>query len=60
MEITEQMEITEITSTETETYNRKLNERSRTTMEIMEITEITDITEITKITPQRQKHTSEN
>ena len=34
------MEITEIiTSTETETYGRKLNERSRTTMEITEITE---------------------
>ena len=45
-------EITEITSTETETYGRKLGDRSRTTTEITEIT--------TEINTERQKHRSEN
>ena len=54
MEITEITEISEITYTETETYCRKLTERSRTT------TEITEIKEITEITSERQKHTAEN
>ena len=44
----------EIISTETETYWRKLNDRSRTT------TEITEIKEITEITSETQKHTAEN
>ncbi len=40
MDITE---ITEIASTVTETYGRKLGDRSRTTTEITEKTEITEI-----------------
>ena len=55
MEITEIITvIMEITSTEKETYGRKLNDRSRTTTEI---TEITEIMEITEIISERQKHT---
>ena len=47
--ITEIMEITEINSTETETYGKKLGDRSRTTTEITEKNEITEIiTEITE------------
>ncbi len=47
MEITEITELKIITSKETETYGRKLNDRSRTTMEVTEITEITELMEIT-------------
>ena len=62
MEITKKTEKTEIimeitkiiTSTETETYGRKLTDRSGTT------TEITEITEIMEITSERQKNTAEN
>ena len=50
---TDKKEITEITSTETETYGRNLSDRSRTT------TERTEITETTEITSERQKHTAE-
>ena len=41
MEKNEIKEITEITSTEPETYGRKLSDRSRTTTQITEITERT-------------------
>ena len=43
----------EINSTERETYDRKLGDRSRTTAEM------TEITEITEITFERQKHKAE-
>jgi len=46
--ITEIMEITEINSTETETYGTKLGDRSRTTTERRERTKTTKTTETTE------------
>ena len=51
-------EITEITSTETETYGRKLGDRSRTTTEITKRTEITEI--ITEITEKNNGNNNRN
>ena len=50
------MEITERTSRETETYGRKLGDRSRRRTEITEKNKITEIiTEIKKIITQKER-----
>ena len=55
----ETTELMELTTRETETYCRNLDDRPRRTTEITEIMERTETTETKKQPPERQKQNAE-